>query len=120
MTDKQMIKQEAELETAHPLYWVTPAVDIYETETELVMHADMPGVTEQDLRIEVARGTLTLEAEQDSVNGGAKKGYFRQFKLSERINADAGEATMKDGVLMLKLPKTEEAKPKKIAVKTIH
>jgi HSP20 family molecular chaperone IbpA len=120
MSDKQMAKQEGKLETAHPLYRVTPAVDIYETDNELVMHADLPGVAEQDLQIEVAHGTLTLEAEQVALKGGAKKTYFRQFKLSERINADAGEALMRDGVLTLKLPKTEEAKPKKIAVKTLH
>ena len=124
MTEKQMMnKEHAELENvqrALPLQRFTPAVDIYETEQELVLLADLPGVMEQDLQLEVERGILTLEAEQAAVEGAARKAYHRQFKLSERIDADAGIAELKDGVLTLRLPKSEAAKPKKIAVKTLH
>ena len=103
-----------------PIQRFTPAVDIYETDQHLIMLADLPGVTEQHLQLEVVRGILTLEAEQAAVEGTARKAYYRQFKLSDRIDADAGDAQLKDGVLTLRLPKTEAAKAKKIAVKTLH
>jgi len=124
MTDKQMMNKEEQnlekMERALPVQRLTPDVDIYETEQELVLLADLPGVTEQDMHLEVERGILTLEAEQAAVEGAARKAYYRQFKLSERINADAGIAELKDGVLQLRLPKTEAAKPKRIEVKTLH
>ncbi|SHJ27522.1 Molecular chaperone IbpA, HSP20 family [Malonomonas rubra DSM 5091] len=124
MTDKQMINREEQklekVERALPLQRFTPDVDIYESEQELVVLADLPGVTEQDMHLEVERGILTLEAEQAAVEGVARKAYYRQFKLSERIDADAGTAELKDGVLQLRLPKTEAAKPKRIEVKTLH
>ncbi|WP_303721873.1 Hsp20/alpha crystallin family protein [Malonomonas rubra] len=124
MNDKQIISsEEKHLENAEqslPVQRFTPAVDIYETEQELVLQADLPGVTENDLQLEVNRGILTLEAEQAAVEGAARKAYYRQFKVSERIDADAGAAELKDGVLTLRLPKRESAKPKKIAVQTLH
>lgn len=124
MNDKQMATRQEEqvqpLEQAAAIVWGTPAVDIYETDSELVLLADMPGVNDQGLQLEVSRGVLTLEAECEGSAKGNKHGYYRQFKLSERIDADAGQAQLKDGVLTLRLPKTEAAKPKKIAVKTLH
>lgn len=124
MNEKQMMEQERKennaIEKALPIQRYTPAVDIYETDQELVLLADLPGVREEDLQLEVVRGILTLEAEQAAVKGSAQKAYYRQFKLSDRIDADAGEAELKDGVLTLRLPKSEAEKPKKIAVKTLH
>ena len=124
MNDKQMMNcengLEHKVEQALPIQHYTPAVDIYETEQQLILQAELPGVAEPDLQIEVVRGILTLEAEQAAVEGSPKKAYYRQFKLSDRIDADAGSAELKDGILTLKLPKVEAAKPKKIAVKTLH
>jgi HSP20 family molecular chaperone IbpA len=124
MSDKQMTTQPVEqaypVEQTAPIVWGTPDVDIYETDSELVLLADMPGVTDQGLQLEVSRGVLTFEAEREVADGGTKYGYYRQFRLSERIDADAGKAELKNGVLTLRLPKTEAAKPKKIAVKTLH
>jgi HSP20 family protein len=124
MSDKQMTTQQLEqaqpAEHTTPIVWGTPAVDIYETDSELVLLADMPGVTDQGLQLEVSRGVLTLEAQREVAENGNKHGYYRQFKLSERIDADAGQAQLKNGVLTLRLPKIEAAKPKKIAVKTLH
>jgi len=124
MNDKQMATQRTEqaqpVEPAAAVVWGTPAVDIYETDHELVLLADMPGINDQGLQLEVSRGVLTLEAARKGSENGNKHGYYRQFKLSERIDADAGQAQLKDGVLTLRLPKTERAKPKKIAVKTLH
>lgn len=124
MNDKQMMDNEKS--TLDSTVWVSPvsrhapAVDIYENDDELVLLANLPGVEERALQIEVARGLLTIEAETAAVEGGVKTAYYRQFKLSERIAADAGEAVLKDGVLTLRLPKSEAGKPKKIAVKTLH
>lgn len=124
MNGKQMMNcgngTEHKIEQALPVQRYTPAVDIYETDQQLILQAELPGVAEPDLQIEVVRGILTLEAEQAAVEGSAKKAYYRQFKLSDRIDADAGSAELKDGILTLKLPKVEAAKPKKIAVKTLH
>jgi HSP20 family molecular chaperone IbpA len=124
MTDKQIMSKENgsinKVEKALPINRFSPAVDIYETDSELVVLADLPGVKEQALQVEVDRGVLTIEAEQEVVEGAARTAFYRQFKLSERIDSDAGVADLKDGVLTLKLPKSEAAKPKKIAVKTLH
>ena len=121
MSDKQMVSREnGEMEQAKPVVWSTPPVDIYETDDELVLTADLPGVADNGLQLEVSRGVLTLEAEVQAADNGKQRGYYRQFKLSERIDADAGEAALKDGVLTLRLPKSEAAKPRRIAVKTLH
>ncbi len=124
MSDKQITTQKAEQEhqvdQVAPVVWATPPVDIYETDNEMLLLADMPGITEQSLQLEVARGVLTLEAEKQVAGDTTRYGYYRQFKLSDRIDADAGNAELKNGVLTLRLPKSEAAKPKKIAVKTLH
>lgn len=124
MTDKQIMTQEngvaRQLENALPIGRYTPAVDIYENEEELVILAEMPGVVEQGLQIEIDRQILTLEGELRGAAGEAKAIYHRQFKLPEAFAGEAGEAALKDGILRLRLPKTEAAKPKKIAVKTLH
>jgi HSP20 family molecular chaperone IbpA len=106
------------MKNSDPAGLKTPAVDIYETADALVMLADLPGVAEQDLQVEIAGGVLTLQAAAD--RQGTNGGYYRRFRLSERIAGEDGDATLKDGVLTLRLPKAESAKPKRIAVKTLH
>ena len=124
MNAKQVMSQEQsqgnEAMVGNSMFRLTPAVDIYETSAELVVMADLPGVEEAGLQLEVSRGVLTLEAEIQAAENEKQRCYYRQFRLSERIEADAGSAALKDGVLTLRLPKTEAAKPKKIAVKTLH
>lgn len=124
MSDKQMIKQEQQTVTPtamkSQIRWMTPAVDIYEIDNELVLQADLPGVEEAGLDLQVSRGVLTLEAVVETGAEERRHGFYRQFKLSERIDADAGNAALKDGVLTLRLPKSEAARPKRIAVKTLH
>lgn len=122
MTDKQMMTQEHEasaVELNNPVRRHIPAVDIYETDEALVVIADLPGVAEEDLQVEIAQGVLTLEG-SCTTGDDARETYYRQFRLSDRIDADSGEAALKDGVLTLRLPKSEAAKPKRIAVKTLH
>ena len=124
MNNKQVMTQGQNqgniVEPEKSIFRLTPVVDIYETTTELMVMADLPGVEESGLRLEVSRGVLTLEAEIQTAENEQQRGYYRQFRLSERIDSDAGNAALKDGVLTLRLPKIEAAKPKKIAVKTLH
>lgn len=124
MNDKQVMAQEQHQENkvAAPksTFRLTPAVDIYETATELVVIADLPGVEESGMQLEISRGALTLEGQIQADENEQQRGYYRQFRISEQIDTDAGDALLKDGVLTLRLPKIEAAKPKKIAVKTLH
>ena len=124
MNDKQVMAQEQnqgdKVAVAKSLFRLTPVVDIYETDTELVVMADLPGVEEAGLQLEVSREMLTLEAEIQAAENEQQRSFYRQFRLSDRIDTDAGDASLKDGVLTLRLPKIEAVKPKKIAVKTLH
>ncbi len=99
---------------------LTPAVDIYETEKELVLLADLPGVTEAGLQLGIDHGILTLEGAINENGTNQQQRYYRQFRLNDKIDTNSGNATLNNGVLTLRLPKTAEAKPKKIAVKTLH
>lgn len=101
-------------------FHLTPEVDIYETDSELVLLANLPGVTETGLELEVDRGILTIEGLIDAAENTQKRSYYRKFQLSERIDVDAGNGSLKDGVLTLRLPKTATAKPQQITVKTLH
>lgn len=104
----------------------TPAVDIYEDPARLVVLADMPGVPQGDVAIDLKEDVLTISG---GVSPGNDKetvlyeeyhvGRFnRKFALSDVIDQDKIEATMKDGVLKLILPKVEPARPRKITVKS--
>ena len=105
----------------------TPAVDIFETEKDITLLADMPGVKANDLTIDLRDNTLTLLADIAPVDNSDEEEllieyetgrYYRQFTLSEIINQGNIDAKLNDGVLRLTLPKVEKATPKKIAVKT--
>jgi len=103
-----------------------PAVDIFESDREITLLADMPGVKAKDLSIDLRESVLTIEGRveaQESANEiellreYRTGNYFRQFTLSEMIDQSKIDAEIKDGVLRLRLPKVEEAKPRKITVK---
>ncbi len=105
----------------------TPAVDIFETEKEITLLADMPGVKADDLTIDIRDNTLTLSADIAAVDNTDEKEilveyeigrFYRQFNLGELINQENIDAKLNDGVLRLSLPKVEKATPKKITVKT--
>lgn len=104
----------------------TPAVDIFETENELVVLADMPGVSSDGLNISLENDLLTIEGVVDDQTKPQEKillqeyllgRYWRQFTLGEAVDRDKIEATMTNGRLRLVLPKSEAAKPRKIEVK---
>ena len=104
----------------------TPAVDIFETEKELTLLADMPGVKADKLSIDLRENTLTLSGDVESPEGPNETDllreyrtgkYFREFTLSEIIDQSKIEANLKDGVLRLRMPKVEAATPRRITVK---
>lgn len=113
-------------EQTRPGLVFTPAVDIFETDKELTLVADMPGVKAEYLNIDLRDNVLTLDGEAQSPEGPGETdvvreyrigNYYRQFNLSQVIDQTKIDAELKDGVLRLRLPKVEAAKPRKIAVK---
>jgi HSP20 family protein len=113
-------------ETTRPGPVFSPAVDIFETEKELVLLADMPGVEAKDLAIDLNDNVLTVSGDAKPPEGKDEVDilkeyrtgkYFRQFTVSEVINQAEIGAALKDGVLRLNMPKVEAAKPRKIPVK---
>ena len=104
----------------------TPDVDIFETEKETILLADIPGVKAEDLNIDLREDTLTLSGEVASFEGPDETPvfaeyevgkYYRQFTLLDVIDQSRIDAQLKDGVLRLTLPKVEKAAPRKIPVK---
>ena len=101
-----------------------PAVDISETENELILKYDMPGVDKKDVDITFDKNTLkvigsvNIESLGDPVYQETRIGnYSRQFTLPDDIDTERINAEMNDGVLTLKVPKPEKAKPKRIEIK---
>lgn len=123
-------KEKAEVATpaeqTRPGIVFTPAVDIFETEKDITLLADMPGVKADDLSIDLRESVLTLdgdvkppegEGEADVIREYRTGKYYRQFTLSQVIDQSKIDAELNDGVLRLRLPKVEAATPRKIAVK---
>jgi HSP20 family protein len=104
----------------------SPAVDIFETENELVMKADLPEVDPKYIGIQVENGTLTLKGERRFEEQRNGKGFHRiersygsfvrAFSLPETVDPEKVKADYKNGVLTVTLPKKEVAKPKTINV----
>lgn len=133
MTDKESheikVKEKQELATpaeqTRPGLVFTPDVDIFETEKEITLLADMPGVKAEDLTIDLREDTLTLVGEIQPFEGPDEEDilveyevgkYYRQFSLSEVIDQNRIDANLRDGVLRLTMPKVEKATPRKIQV----
>jgi len=103
-----------------------PAVDIYETEHELVVKADLPEVDPKELDIRVENNLLTIRGERKFEKKVNEENYLRveraygsfsrSFSLANTVNSEAIKADYQDGVLTLTIPKREEAKPKQIKV----
>jgi HSP20 family molecular chaperone IbpA len=101
-----------------------PLVDIYETDKELVLFADLPGVRSEDVDLRYERGQLVLHGRVAArqhpgalLMGEYEEGDFhRVFQVHESINTGQIEAACKNGVLTVHLPKEEAAQPHKIAV----
>jgi HSP20 family protein len=103
-----------------------PAVDIYETENELVLRADLPDVDQKDIGVRVENQTLTLEGERRFEQQDSGKGYHRiersygkfvrSFAVPSAFDVENIQATLRNGVLTVTLAKKEAAKPRQIKV----
>ncbi len=103
-----------------------PAVDIYETEQELVVKADIPDIKPEELDIRVENNILTIRGERKFEKQVSEDNYLRvertygsfarSFSLATTVNSEAIKADYSNGVLTLSIPKREEAKPKQIKV----
>lgn len=106
--------------------WV-PAVDVRETDHELVLKADIPDMKFEDIDVRMENGTLTLKGErkfqQEEKQGSWHRversygNFERAFTLPETVNPEGAQADYKNGVLTVTLPKKEIAKPRQIKVK---
>jgi HSP20 family protein len=105
-----------------------PAMDVYETDNELVVESSLPGVKPEEVDISVTGNTLTIKAETKKEEEKDEKGKYycreRRYGLFQRsvslpveVDANKAEAVFDNGVLKLTLPKTEAQKPRKIAIK---
>jgi HSP20 family molecular chaperone IbpA len=121
-------KREAEKaqETTSPTRAFLPTADIFETENALTVVLEMPGVAKENVDVSVEGGVLTVEGRIDfskyqglrPVYGEYNVGpYRRSFRLSSHIDQSKINAEMRDGVIRLVLPKSEQAKPRRIAIR---
>ena len=122
--EKQELQSESEL--TRPGLVFTPMVDIFESEGNITVLADMPGVASDGVTIDLQNNELKIMGEVED-QGSEQERYLlreyntgrfhRHFSLSDRIDQNKITASMKDGVLRLVLPKAEKAKPRRIEVK---
>lgn len=113
-------------ETTAPARIFVPAADIYEAENDLTVILEMPGVEKKNVEIRVEDGVLNVEGRLDLTKYNGLQPlyteynighYARSFRLSSKIDQAKIAAEMKDGVLSLRLPKIEEAKPRTIQIR---
>lgn len=102
---------------------LAPTVDIYENADEYRVIADLPGVRQEDIDIELERGELVLFAKRElprdseSLALGRREGDFRRvFRIPEDLERSKVEASFDNGVLLIRLPKSESVKPRRISV----
>lgn len=103
-----------------------PAVDIYETEKEIVLLADMPGVDEKSIDIILEKNVLSIKGSVEAITPKDYTLVYSEYEVgdfersftvdTESVDRDKIKATYKNGVLSLHLPKAEPAQPKKISV----
>jgi HSP20 family protein len=122
----QKDRSESAIEQTRGGHYFTPKVDIFETDRELLLFADLPGVRPEDIDLRYEKGELHLygkvPARQRTGNalfGEYDEGdFYRAFSIHESIDSTKIEAECKNGVLTVHLPKVAAAQPKQIAVKT--
>jgi HSP20 family protein len=101
---------------------VSPSVDIFEEGNDVVVKAELPGMKKEDLEVNFAHGNLIISGEKKQEEKVEKKDYYRMersygaftrsFRLPAEVQGDKAKATFKDGVLQIRVPKTEEARKK--------
>jgi HSP20 family protein len=112
-------------EQTRPGLVFSPQVDIFETDLEIILLADMPGVAAEGVNIDLQNGVLTLAGDPKPWEGAEESDvlvefeigrYYRQFTLSDAIDQGKINAKLENGVLRLTLPKAEKAVPRQIMV----
>jgi HSP20 family protein len=103
-----------------------PAMDLAETDEHFVLRADLPGMAEDDLKIELEDGTLTISGERKAEHEARNEGFYRverafgtfsrSLTLPKGVDADAVTANFDRGVLEVRIPKPEERKPRRIEI----
>ena len=103
-----------------------PAVDLFEREDSLVLKADLPGMTEADVQVEVRDNVLTIAGDRKAEHEGKQNGFYRversfghfsrSLQLPDGVDADRIEAAFDNGVLQVTIPKPEARKPRKIEI----
>jgi HSP20 family protein len=106
-----------------------PPVDVLESKDSYLIRVELPGMKKEDIKVEVKDGSLTLSGERKSEKPAEGVEYrhaervdakfWRSFSLPETVKQDGIEATYKDGVLEIRVPKSEKAKPRQIEV-SVH
>ena len=106
--------------------WV-PATDLLEKDDHFVLRADLPGLSEDDVSIEVQDNTLTVSGERKAEHEEHNRGWYRlersfgrfsrSLTLPEGVEPDAVTAEFRNGVLEVRIPKPEERKPRRVAIK---
>jgi len=104
--------------------YIRPAVNIVETEEGLLLTADIPGSSKDHLDINVEKGILTISAPVEHTMPGTSAyrefelaNYYRQFSIPETLDHEKAQAEYNNGILTLRVPRAEAAKPRKIEVK---
>lgn len=100
-----------------PVLELTPAIDIYESEKELLLVADLPSVSPEALTIEVNHPDLKIEGRVPADGNSPERIYSRMFRLDSTVDVAKIEAKINDGVLKVHLPKSEPYRVRKIQVK---
>ncbi|CAI4033848.1 Hsp20/alpha crystallin family protein [Nitrospira tepida] len=105
----------------------TPRVDLFEDKGDIVVKADLPGMSKEDIEVNLSDTTLTLRGEKKKEAEVKEKDYYRMershglfrrvIELPSEVQADKVKASFKDGVLEIRLPKTEEAKRKERTIR---
>jgi HSP20 family protein len=105
--------------------WI-PAVDVKETEVEFVLYADLPGMTQEDINLQIKEEQLVLSGERKSLAEEKEKNFlrrervlgpfYRAFTLSVPVEREKIKASYRNGVLEVILPKKEEVKPKQVKI----
>lgn len=110
-------------ESTSALEYISPVVDVYETEDELVMLLDMPGVSQEETKVNIDKGVITITGSAKIPHGGdfrhlefKPNHYKRSFELSPEINQEKIQADYKQGVLTIHMPKLEKPKSREVTV----
>lgn len=119
-------REESMPERSREIPAVTPLVDIYENDQEILLRADMPGVEKKDITVNIENGKLCLGGTRKLESKGSAQWeefgnveYQRTFSVPQTIDMNKINAELKNGVLNLRLPKSEAAKPRQIEIKAV-